>query len=35
MSPVRNRKFMEKMITKGVEFTSHHKQPLMKKVFCF
>ncbi len=35
MNPVRNLNLMEMMITKEVELTAHHKQPLMKKVFCF
>ena len=26
---------MKKMITYQVELTAHHRQPLMKKAFCF
>ncbi len=35
INPVRNRKLMEKIITKEVELTAHCKQLLMKKAFCF
>ncbi len=35
MNPVRNRKLMEKIITKEVEPTAHCKRLLMKKAFRF
>lgn len=35
MDPVRNHKLMKNMITRKVELTKLHRQPLMKKIFCF